>query len=115
MGERYRATLEQKIRELGGGNLRVFINADGVNPHYKQHLEDTFRDAGVRFVSSRAEANFVFDGDCEPNYLPGQIVAFFTDGNLAFAGGVLFYPVVPIPRRIRFWFVRPFWPFLPPT
>jgi len=86
MGERYKATLEKKIKEFGGSNLRVFINADGVNPHYKQHLEDTFREAGVRFVSSRAEANFVFDGDCEPNHLPGQIVAFFTDGNLAFAG-----------------------------
>jgi hypothetical protein len=87
MGEKYRAELEAKIREFGGSNLRVFINADGVNPHYKQHLEDTFRDAGVRFVSQRAEANFVFDGDCEPNYLPGQIVAFFTEGNIAFAGG----------------------------
>jgi hypothetical protein len=86
MGERYKATLEAKIREFGGSNLRVFINADGVNPHYKQHLEETFRGEGVRFVSSRAEANFVFDGDCEPNYLPGQIVAFFSGGDLAFAG-----------------------------
>jgi len=87
MGERYKATLELKIKEFGGSNLRVFINAEGVNPHYKQHLEDTFREAGVRFVPCRGEANFVFDGDCEPNYLPGQIVAFFTNGNLAFAGG----------------------------
>jgi hypothetical protein len=45
MGERYKATLERKIKEFGGSNLRVFINAEGVNPHYKQHLEDTFRDA----------------------------------------------------------------------
>ena len=87
MGERYKATLEQKIREFGGSNLPVFINADGVNPHYKQHLEDPFREAGVRFVASRDGANFVFDGDCEPNYVPGQIVAFFTSANLAFAGG----------------------------
>ncbi len=88
MGERYRATLEKKIAEFGGSNLRVYINAEGVNPHYKQHLEDTFRDAGVRFVSIRAEANFVFDGDCEPSYLPGQMVAFFRSGNLAFAGAL---------------------------
>jgi hypothetical protein len=87
MGEKYKATLEQKIKEFGGNNLRVFINADGVHPHYKLHLEETFREAGVRFVSSRSEANFVFEGDGEPNYLPGQIVAFFTEGNLAFAGG----------------------------
>ena len=39
MGEKYKATLEQKIKEFGGHNLRVFINADGVHPHYKQHLE----------------------------------------------------------------------------
>lgn len=88
MGEQYRAILEEKIREFGGDSLRVFINAEGVNPHYKQHLDDTFRDAGVRFVSSRSEANFVFDGDCEPSYLPGQIVAFFTNKQLAFAGAL---------------------------
>jgi hypothetical protein len=87
MGEQYRAVLEEKIRELGSGNLRVYINADGVNPHYKQHLEDTFRDAGVRFVSSRAEANFVFEGNCEPAYQAGQIVAFFSGPEqLSFAG-----------------------------
>lgn len=28
MGERYKETLEKKIKEFGGGNLRVFINAD---------------------------------------------------------------------------------------
>ena len=32
MGEKYKATLEKKIREFGGENLRVFINAEGVNP-----------------------------------------------------------------------------------
>ena len=60
MGEKYKATLVKKIAEVGGLNLKVFINAEGVNPHYKQHLEDTFREAGVRFVASRAEANFCF-------------------------------------------------------
>jgi hypothetical protein len=87
MGERYRAALEEKIRELGSSNLRVYINAGGVHPHYQQHLEDTFRDAGVRFVSSRQEANFVFEGNCEPAYHPGQIVAFFSGREeLSFAG-----------------------------
>lgn len=60
MGEQYRQTIEDKIIELGAENLLVFINADGVNPYYRQHLEDTFRDAGVRFVSSREEANLIF-------------------------------------------------------
>jgi hypothetical protein len=87
MGERYRAALEEKIRELGSSNLRVYINADGVHPHYKQHLEDTFRDAGVRFVDNRQEANFVFEGNCEPAHHAGQIVAFFSGHEeLSFAG-----------------------------
>lgn len=86
MGEKYKATLVKKIAEFGGSNLRVFINADGVNPHYKQHLEDTFKEAGVKFVSTRQEANFVFEGDCEPSRLPGQIVAFFKGGEVAFDG-----------------------------
>lgn len=87
MGERYRAALQDKIRELGSENLRVYINADGVHPHYKQHLEDTFRDAGVPFVASRQEANFVFEGNCEPAFEPGQIVAFFSaPEQLSFAG-----------------------------
>jgi len=90
MGEKYKATLEKKIAEFGGSNLRVFINADGVNPHYKQHLEDTFKEAGVRFVATRQEANFVFDGDCEPSRLPGQIVAFFRGGDVAFDGSLAF-------------------------
>lgn len=88
MGEKYKAKLEQKIAEFGGRNLRVFINAAGVNPHYKQHLEDTFKEAGVKFVLSREEANFVFDGDCEPSRLPGQIVAFFKGGDVAFVGSL---------------------------
>ena len=88
MGEKYKATLVKKIAEFGGTNLRVFINAEGVDPHYKQHLEDTFKEAGVRFVSSRAEANFVFEGDCEPARLPGQIVAFFKGGDVAFDGSL---------------------------
>lgn len=88
MGEKYKATLNKKIAEFGGSNLRVFINAAGVDPHYKQHLEDTFREAGVRFVESREAANFVFEGDCEPAYLPGQIVAFFAGGDVAFAGAL---------------------------
>ena len=88
MGEKYKATLVKKIAEVGGNNLRVFINADGVNPHYKQHLEDTFQEAGVHFVASRAEANFVFEGDCEPARLPGQIVAFFRGGDVAFEGAL---------------------------
>jgi hypothetical protein len=90
MGEKYRATLERKIAEVGGANLRVFINANGVNPHYKQHLEDTFKAAGVRFVEERAEANFVFEGDCEPARLPGQIVAFFRGEDVAFEGNLSF-------------------------
>jgi hypothetical protein len=87
MGERYRAALEEKIRELGSENLRVFINSEGVHPHYKQHLEETFRDAGVKFVESRGDANFVFEGNCEPAFQAGQIVAFFSaPEQLSFAG-----------------------------
>ena len=88
MGEKYRQTIEEKIRELGAEHLRVFINQDGVNPHYRQHLEDSFRDAGVRLVSSRGEANLVFEGDGTPSYHTGQVVAFFQSGQLAFSGAL---------------------------
>jgi hypothetical protein len=88
MGEQYKQTIEDKIGELGADNLRVFINPVGVNPHYRQHLEDTFRDAGVCFVSSRAEANLVFEGDETPEPQPGQVVAFFQESQLVFAGAL---------------------------
>lgn len=86
MGEQYRLTLEEKIEELGAENLRVYINEDGVNPHYRQHLEDTFRDAGVRFVSTREEANFVFEGSYTPSHQVGQVLAFFRGQQLSFVG-----------------------------
>ena len=88
MGEQYRQTIEEKISELGAGNLRVFINQDGVNPHYRQHLEDTFREAGVRFVSNRVDANLVFEGNSAPAHRPGQVVAFFQESQLMFAGAL---------------------------
>lgn len=89
MGEKYRAELQERIHELGGENLRVFINADGVHPHYKQHLEETFAEAGVRFVGTREEANFLFEGHCEePAYQTGKVVAFFREERLQFAGAL---------------------------
>lgn len=86
MGEKYKEELQQRISELGAQNLRVYINEEGVHPHYYQHLKETFSEAGVTFVSGRQEANFVFDGNCEPVSLPGQIVAFFRSEQLHFAG-----------------------------
>jgi hypothetical protein len=86
MGAKYRQAIAHKIRELGAEKLRVYINHEGVDPHYRQHLEDTFRDAGVRFVSSREEANLVFEGGGQPSPQAGQVVAFFQSGQLAFAG-----------------------------
>ena len=85
MGEEYRQTSEQKIEELGAENLRAFINHEAVNPHYRQHLEDTFRDAGVRFVANHADANLMFEGSQTPSYEKGQIVAFFQENRLMFA------------------------------
>lgn len=88
MGEQYRAILEDKIRNLGGSNLRVYINPEGVNPHYYQHLKETFESAQVKFVDQRAEANFVFDGNCAPVYHGGQVAAYFQEGQLVFAGSI---------------------------
>ena len=88
MGEEYRQTIEDKIEELGAERLRVFINHEGVNPHYLQHLENTFRDAGVRFVADRADANLIFEGHQTPSYQKGQIVAFFQQSRLTFAGAL---------------------------
>ena len=86
MGEKYRAELENRINELGADNLRVYINEDGVHPAYYQHLQETFLKAGVKFVGSKQEANFVFEGHCEFINVPGQIVAYFSNEELQFAG-----------------------------
>ena len=88
MGEEYKQSIEEKIRELGADKLRVFINPDGVNPHYRQHLEDTFREAGVKFVSRREEANLVFEGNQTPSPDKGQMVAFFQHDRLIFTGAL---------------------------
>ena len=86
MGEKYKAKLQERINELGAENLRVYINEEGVDPRYYQHLEDTFKEAGVKFVASRQEANFVFEGHCEPASVAGKIVAFFRNQELQFEG-----------------------------
>lgn len=86
MGEAYRSLLEQKIMQLGRTHLRVYINPAGVDPHYLLHLEEMFRTARATFVLSREDANFVFEGTCEPHSLPGQVTAFFTDSRLEFLG-----------------------------
>jgi len=57
-----------------------------LDPHYKQPLEDTFTEAGLKFVTNRAEANFVFEGDCKASRPLKQIFAFFKDGDVALAG-----------------------------
>ena len=91
MGEKYKAELQGKIREFGAANLRVYLNADGLHPHYYEHLKDTFQETGVKFVSTRDDANFVFEGNCqqEPAYQAGQVVAFFNqDQMLSFAGAL---------------------------
>jgi hypothetical protein len=76
MAEKYTPIIEERITELGVEKLRVYIHYEGVDRHYRQHIEDTFRDAGVRFVSSRKEANLVFAGNGSPSYGTGQVVAF---------------------------------------
>lgn len=88
MGEQYQGELREKIAALGAENLRVYINADGVHPHYYRHLQDTFQEAGVTFVASRQKANFVFEGNCEPVSMAGQIVAYFSHETLQFAGAI---------------------------
>ena len=87
MGREHRAALQDEIRKLGGGGkLRVFIDDDGISPHYRQHLEDTFREEGVKFVDARREANFVFSGQVESTPGIGQVFAFFRGGQLVLEG-----------------------------
>lgn len=88
MGREYKAALQAKIHELGGGSrLRAYINPEGVSPHYLEHLEETFREEGVTFVDSPREANFVFHGDqVESSFGLGQIAAFFRGGRMVFEG-----------------------------
>ncbi len=88
MGEKYRQTIEEKIRELGAEKLRVYINHGGVDPHYLQHLKDTFSGARVRLVTTREEANLVFEGNETPEPRPGQVVAFFQESQLRFEGSL---------------------------
>lgn len=91
MGERYRDLLQNKIQELGGENLTVYINERGVDPHYLEHLHELLKEQGATFVADREGANFVFDGHCEPSFLPGQIVAFFRAEELTFEGAIGIY------------------------
>lgn len=86
MGEKYKAELQDRINEIGADNLRVYINPEGVHPHYYQHLQETFLEAGVQMVDNRLEANFVFEGEIEPENQAGQMVAYFRNQELQFAG-----------------------------
>jgi len=63
----------------------VYINHGGVDPHYLQHLKDTFRGARVRFVRTREEANLVFEANKTPKPWLGQVVAFLQENQLRFA------------------------------
>ena len=78
MGREYKAALQAKLHQLGGGEkLRAYINADGVSPHYLEHLKETFREEGVTFVDQAQDANFVFHGDqVDSGFGIGQIAAF---------------------------------------
>jgi hypothetical protein len=86
MGQVYKDVLERKLHEFRDVPLRAYVNPDGVDPHYLSHLEETLRSVGAVFVRSRDEANFVFDGNCEPCERTGQVVAFFKNGQLPFIG-----------------------------
>ncbi len=87
MGREYKAALQDRIQQLGGGdNLRVYINPEGVSPHYLEHLEETFREAGVTFVETPKQANFVFHGEQAVPFGLGQVAAFFRGGNMVFEG-----------------------------
>ena len=87
MGREYKAALQEEIHRLGGGsNLRVYINPEGVSPHYLEHLEETFREEGVTFVETPKEANFVFQGDKISAFDIGQVAAFFRGGQMVFEG-----------------------------
>ncbi len=89
MGKEYKAALHEEIERLGGGErLRVFINPEGVSPHYLEHLEETFREAGVTFVESPKAANFVFQGDQVAKFGIGQVAAFFRGGQMVFEGSL---------------------------
>lgn len=90
MGKQYQAAIEQKVLELGGGrDLRAFINPDGVEPAYLQHLLTTLRQLDVAIVEERSQANFVFDGHAEPTFADGTVTSYFRDGTIHFEGRLL--------------------------
>ena len=86
MGEQYRQSIEAKINDLGAQNLRAIIIPEGVDPHYRRHLEEIFLEAGVQFVSTREEANLVLEGNRSTERRPGQVVAIIRESHLIFAG-----------------------------
>jgi hypothetical protein len=90
MGERYRKALQDEIRKLGAGNLRVFVNEAGLSPEYRKHLGTTLGEAGVAVVKTRGEANFLFEGECSEEPVADQlrIVAFIRNGELTFRGSL---------------------------
>ena len=88
MGEQYRQVLEEKLRTLGGGELRVYIDDASISPHYRKHLEETVLGSGAILVSTREEANFVFDGESAPFDMPGVVTAFIANGQIEFRGAL---------------------------
>jgi hypothetical protein len=94
MGRQYAQQLRDLCSELGGPGLTVFVNRDGLHPHYYIHVVDVLRDSGCRLVDDRAEAAAVIEGYTQPPSLaPGQICITLEDGRLVALGAPNTLPV----------------------
>lgn len=90
MGKAFQQQLQAKIAEVGVDRVRAFVNPAGFEPAYRQHIDDTLADLGVEIVATRADANFVLDGEAEPQLSDRQIVAYLEKGHaqMTFAGAL---------------------------
>jgi hypothetical protein len=88
MGRIYREQLERKIEELGAAEIRAYVNPDGFEREYREHIDETLQDLGVTVVLTREQANFVLDGRAHPQFSKNNVTAYLAadERRMIFAG-----------------------------
>jgi hypothetical protein len=62
MGKQYVEPFRQLVHDLGSAGLVAFVDPDGVDKRYQEHIVATLEGLGVAIASEAAEANFSVGG-----------------------------------------------------
>jgi bifunctional pyridoxal-dependent enzyme with beta-cystathionase and maltose regulon repressor activities len=90
MGRIYREQLKSKIYEIGATRLCAYVNPEGFETEYLQHIYETLQEFGVTVTADRQQANFILEGKAEPEFCEDQVTAYFETGQkvMLFSGAV---------------------------